>query len=247
MDNRFYVDRNRVYAGLVIFVFGTTLFLGGLPSLRHRLGARLAQLKQSAKGYSGPPTVEAQVGSNPEPFPAQYEQPSVMPQKSPVPMITIGPTGVPQIVPPQRTQEVVEPPVLAKGKPRRSIRIPTTTPGQSESEAAAPPTQPAQSDQQAADTDASLEPVFKQGEIEKEAYNLVLGKYTTVSGMVTGNNPNLHFKTWAAAKREEDTYWVRLLFDQSPDKTEVSYIWEVRVTAKQVTPLNYNARSLPKS
>ena len=247
MDNRFYIDRNRIYAGLVIFVFGATLFLGGLPSLRHRLGGRLVQLKQAAKGYSGPPTVEAQVGQNPEPFPAQYEKPIVVSQKPAMPMIVIGPQGVPQVVPSQRTQEVVEPPAFAKGKPRRSIRIPTTVPGQSDSEAAGQPSQPARSDQQAADTDASLEPVFKQGEIEREAYNLVLGKYTTVSGMVTGNSPNLHFKTWAAAKRDEDTYWVRLLFDQSPDKTEVSYIWEVRVSAKQVTPLNYNARSLPRS
>ena len=162
-------------------------------------------------------------------------------------MITISPQGVPQIVPPSSQAAAPQPPSLGQARPKRSIRIPTTIPGQSEPEAGAQPTPTTQPEQQASDTDASLEPVFRQGDVEREAYNLVLGKYTTVSGMVTGNNPALRFKTWAAAKREEDTYWVRLIFEQASDKSEVSYIWEVKVTAKQVTPLNYNARSLPKS
>ncbi len=247
MENRFYIDRMRFYAGLVIFIFGTALFLGGLPSLRHKLGSRLGQLRQAATGYSGPPTVEAQVGQNPEPFPVQYEKPIVIPQRPNVPMIAIGPTGVPQLVPQQAQTVQVQPPVLGKAKPRRSIRIPTTTPGESDSETAGQPATVSQPSQQASDADASLEPVFKQGTIEREAYNQVLGKYTTVSGMVTGNNPALHFKSWAAAKREEDIYWVRLIFEQTSDKSEISYIWEVRVSAKQVTPLNYNARSLPRS
>ncbi len=235
-QNRFYLSRLRVYAGVVIFIAGTGLLLGGVPSLRHRLGARIVQLRQAARGYSGPPTVEAQVGQNPEPFPSQYEKPIVIPSKLSFPMIRIN-NGVPQIVPPAAHQATAQPPTLAQPRPRRTIRIPTTVPGQAESEPAA---------QQAADAEPNLEPDFRQGEIEREAYNLVLQKSTTVSGMVTGNNAALQFKNWSAAKREEDTYWVRLIFQQTSDRTELAYIWEVKVSAKQVTALNSNARSLPK-
>ncbi len=249
MDNRFYIDRNRFYAGLVIFIFGTALFVGGLPKLRARIGARLVELKQAASGYSSPPAIEAQVGQNTEPFPAQYEKPITIPQKSALPLLTIGPNGIPQILP-QAAREVVQTPsARTGGRPRRTLRIPTTVPGQTAAEPSdqAQPTQQAQSDQQATGTDASQEPVFSQGAMEKEAYNLVLGKYTTVSGMVTGNNAGLQFKGWGASKREEDTYWVRLTFFQTSSKTDQEYIWEVKISAKQVTPLNYNARSLPQS
>ncbi len=245
MENRFYIERMRFYAGVVIFIIGTGLLLAGVPTLRHRLGARIVQLRQAAKGYSGPPTVEAQVGQNTQPFPAQYEKLVVIPKKPAMPLMTVSPQGVPQLIP-QPAREVVAPkePAVARTRPKRTLRIPTTAPGQAETEPAA---HTAQTDQQASGTDANLEPVFAQGEIERQAYDLVLAKYTTVSGMVTGNNPALRFKNWGAAKREEDTYWVRLLFEQVSDKSEVSYIWEVKVSAKQVTPLNFNARSLPRS
>ncbi len=240
--NRFYLLRYRYYSAVMVFIVGTGLLVTGVPSVRHRFTARLNQLRDAARGYTGPPTVEAQVGQNPEPFPAQYEKPIVIPQKPSVPLITFN-QGVPQIVP-QQSQSAAKPRELSQPKARRTLRIPTTVSGREEAEPTAQTTQPAQ---QPAETDANLEPDFRQGEVEREAYNLVLQKYMTVSGMVTGNNPALQFRNWGAAKREEDTYWVRLVFLQASDKTEVSYIWEVKVGAKQVTPLNYNARSLPKA
>jgi hypothetical protein len=100
--------------------------------------------------------------------------------------------------------------------------------------------------QQEAEADRSLEPIFSQGEMEKEAYGLLLQWNPNVDQMVRGGNASLQFKNWSAAKREEDTYWVRLLFQNATDKTEVAYIWEVKISTKQVTPLNYNARLLPK-
>ena len=51
------------------------------------------------------------------------------------------------------------------------------------------------------------------------------------------------FLSWDAAGRGEDIYWVRLKF-RSEGKTDIEYIWQVQLQSKQVTPLNYNARSL---
>jgi len=241
--NRFYLMRFRFYAGVLVFIIGVGLPLIAVPSLRHRLGGRLTQLKQAAQGNSIPESVVAQVGQNPEPFPAQYEKPIVIPQKPPVLSFTQGslqvlPQGTAKVVPQARAKAAPQPPALAEPRRKRELRIPTGIPGEAETQ---PPVQPA------VETDTNLEPEFRQGEIEKEAYNLVLQKNPTLAGMVTGNNPSLQFKSWAAAKRDEDTYWVRLLFQQAQDHMEVAYIFEVKISAKQATPLNYNARSLPKS
>jgi hypothetical protein len=64
-----------------------------------------------------------------------------------------------------------------------------------------------------------------------------------VAQMVQGKDPALKFKSWDAANRGEDTYWVRLTF-QSQGNTEAEYIWTVKVQEKKVSPLNFNARSL---
>jgi hypothetical protein len=240
----FYIHRSRFYFGVVVFIVVVGLPLIVLPSLRHRLGGRLYALRQAASGSSGrDSTVIAQVGQNPEPFPAQYERPIVTPAKPALPMILFPqttPQGTAQGAPAPRASSPA--PTLTTSPRRRSLKIPTTVPGQAESEAAAP-TVPAQQEAQA---DRSLEPDFRQGEMEKEAYGFLLQWNPNVDQMVRGGNPSLQFKNWSAAKREEDTYWVRLLFQNATDKTEVAYIWEVKISTKQVTPLNYNARLLPK-
>jgi hypothetical protein len=154
----------------------------------------------------------------------------------------------PQGVPQGSTQAAPAPqvyyaaPVPAPSR-RRSLKIPTSTPGQTEPEAAAQTTVPAQQD---TEPDRRLEPDFRQGDMEKEAYGMLLQWNPNVDQMVRGSNASLQFKNWGATKREEDTYWVRILFQNAADKTEVAYIWEVKISSKQVTPLNYNARLLPK-
>lgn len=241
--NRFYLQRFRFYSIVMLFVVGTVLLLFGVPSLRYRLGARLTQLREAARGYSGPQPVVAQVGQNPAPFPAQYEKAVVIPQKPSMPMLSFS-DGKLSVLPPAAANAVSQ--ALGKGRAERKgvLKVPATL------GAGAPAGQtPAQADQRAnqpGESETSLEPVFTQGQVEKDAYNLVLKKYPAVSGMVTGNDPSLQFRNWAAAKRDEDTYWVRLVFQQSSDRTEVAYIWEVKIGASQVSPLNYNARSLPK-
>jgi hypothetical protein len=88
------------------------------------------------------------------------------------------------------------------------------------------------------------QPKYQQGLMEKEAYDFLLKTNPTVDGMVQGSNPSLRFKAWDALKRDEETYWVRLAFTSAPDNANVEYIWQVKLLAKQITPLSYNARSL---
>jgi hypothetical protein len=103
-----------------------------------------------------------------------------------------------------------------------------------------------QSDSTGQDAPAEAEPVFGQGKLEQEAYELLVKSSETVAGMVQGRDPALRFKQWAAARTDDDTYLVRIIFSQTAEKTDVPYIWQVKVTSKQISPLNYYARSIPR-
>jgi hypothetical protein len=100
-------------------------------------------------------------------------------------------------------------------------------------------------DQTAAQSAQSQEPQLKyqKGKEEQDAYDLLLKSNATVAGMVQGSNPSLKFKSWDAAIRGDDTYWVRLKF-QSEENPDEEYIWVVKPQAKEVTPLSHNARSI---
>ncbi len=88
--------------------------------------------------------------------------------------------------------------------------------------------------------------MYGQGKIEQEAYDVLIKSSETVAGMVQGKDPSLRFKGWAAARTDEDNFLVRVTFTQTADKSDVPYIWQVKLVSKQVTPLNYYARSVPK-
>src|SRR5437867_10066349 len=113
------------------------------------------------------------------------------------------------------------------------------------------PERPAQNERESAAKEEPLNgeapPEFRQGKVEREAYDLLLKTNATVAGMVNGSNPGLRFKTWTAAKAEEDAYLVDLTFTQLSDRAELHYTWRVKLSAKEVTPESYHARSLPKS
>ncbi|NWG13510.1 MAG: hypothetical protein HXY20_08260 [Acidobacteria bacterium] len=87
---------------------------------------------------------------------------------------------------------------------------------------------------------------FRQGAAEQEAYDLVLKSSELLAGMVQGRDPSLRFVRWAAARRDEDTYWVDITFTRSADGTEARYIWQVNVASKKVMPLSSLARALGK-
>jgi hypothetical protein len=92
-------------------------------------------------------------------------------------------------------------------------------------------------------TAADDEPKYKQGAAERQAYDLLIASNATVAEIAKGNNPSLKFKSWDAARRGDEVIWVRLKL-QAAGQAEAEYIWQVKLEAKQVSPLNYNARSI---
>jgi len=88
------------------------------------------------------------------------------------------------------------------------------------------------------------DPVYGQGKPEQEAYDLLLKSNEALSGLIKGSNTGQRFKTWGAAKIEEDAFLVKLTFVQTSDNSEVQYIWRVKPASKEISPLSRNARAL---
>jgi len=227
----FYRKRRLIYTGMLIFVVIVGLPIIGVPSLRNRLSTRIMALKIAMAGDIKP--VVAQVGANKEPFPSEYETPA-----APLPQ-----AQAPQLPPVERIFTMrqggrVEPLRPAPSATRRTLRIPTTPPSPAVTQE---PTEQAATTPPSAAAESDLK--YQQGKVERDAYDLLLITNTTVAGMVQGSNPSLHFRSWDVASRGDDTYWVRLKF-QTEGNPDAEYIWQVKLQAKQVTPLNYNARNL---
>ncbi len=231
----FYRARNRFYVTLLVFVAVVGLPIVSVPGLRHKLSTRVQTLREAMSGGRIKP-VTAIVGENKEPFPAQYAK-------------KVGPPNYPKLPPYfAATQGLGGPIVSATPLPKqaaarstRTIRIPAK-PSEPETQTAAADTaQVPASGQDASSGEA--QPKYQQGVMEKEAYDFLLSSNATVKGMVQGSNPSLKFKSWDALKRDEDTYWVRVTFS-SASGTNEEYIWQVKLLAKQISPLSYNARSL---
>lgn len=230
----FYRVRQKFYASLLVFVVAVGLPIISVPALRHRLSGRLQTLREATAGGKIKPAV-ANVGENKEPLPSEFEKKAGPPSYPKLPPYFAATQGF-------GTRMVATPSPAPVVRGRRSISIPKTS-ADSESQATAPANvQQAAVDQDAAGAEAEAK--YQQGTMEKEAYDLLLKSNPTISGMVQGSNPSLRFMTWDALKREEDAYWVRLTFVSVQDKTEVEYIWQVKLLAKQITPLSYNARAL---
>jgi hypothetical protein len=221
---RFYKIRQRVSMGLLLFVVIAGLPMVAVPSLRNRLSSRVLTLKTAMAGDVKPATLD--VGANHEPFPAEYERPE--PQLPKFPEL------------PKSPETALTSPA---GRPRTgSARARIDAVPQSASVTAEPADQDAEETEETA---ASAEPELKyqKGIAEQEAYDLLLKSNKTVAGMVQGNDPSLKFKSWDAASRGEDIYWVRLKF-QSGANPDEEYIWQVKLQSSEVTPLSHNARSV---
>jgi hypothetical protein len=173
----------------------------------------------------------AQVGANQEPFPAEYASaaPPVpqAPQLPPIERIfTMTPTS--SAAPHAEKRRA---PQLAKIK--AAPHLSTESQESTEQPAAAA---------SAAHADSELK--YQKGRVEQDAYELLLKSNVTIAGMVRGSNPSLHFKSWDAADRGDNTYWVRLKFQSEGNPADVEYIWQVKLQTNQVTPLSYNARTI---
>jgi hypothetical protein len=232
----FYLARYRFYAGLLLFVVVAGVPMLAVPGLRGRLFGRVAQLRTAVAGKSNTLPVSAAVGQNTLPFPAQYERPVVpkpqLPQFPPIP-------GLLDLTQKQAPAGPARP--TPRPAPVRTESIPTTEP--------APPTVTARAPEATAaaqETTASDDPVYRQGPPETDAYNILLGASATVRGIADGTYAPLRLKTWAAARRDEDTYWVQLTLMPSAGGAAGEYIWQVKMTSREATPLNFNARTLPR-
>ena len=85
-------------------------------------------------------------------------------------------------------------------------------------------------------------PRFQQGELEREAYEKTLAANEKLAAMARDGEQESGFKTWGAARRDGDVYWVRVIF-QNASGADVEYIWQTDIASGRVTPLNFNARS----
>jgi hypothetical protein len=225
-SSRFYNTRQRIYGGLLLFVVVAGLPIVTVPSLRQRLTTRVRLLKTAMAGIQSPVTV--QVGANHQPFPEEYRRPEpVVPQIAPLPykekVLTTAQGGY----------------IPARGLTRLTVKEPKKDSAASSSEGA----EATEQSESAPESEANAQPKYQQGKIEQDAYNLLLQTNATVAEMVKGSNPSIKFKSWDAAARGDDIYWVRLTF-KPEGKPEEEYIWQVKVQSKQVTPLSYNARAI---
>jgi hypothetical protein len=232
----FYRVRNRIYSGLLVFVVCAGLPVLAVPTLRHRLADRVHVLRAAMSGGYRPMLI-AKIGENSAPFPSEYEH-------------AVAHRNYPQL-PPSITGAVQETPInVGQIYPQRAPKRQAKTGIDGTSPAAHATTAESKSAQEAPPEETPPEeamPVYKQGRMEQEIYDILLKTDANVAALVQGKNTTLQFKTWDVAKRQEDVYWVRILFAQLPAKTELECIWQVQPMSKQVAPLNYNARSLPKS
>jgi hypothetical protein len=225
-SSSFYKRRQRISIGLLLFIVIVGLPIVTVPSLRQRLTTRVQLLKTAIAGIQRPVTV--QVGANHEPMPEEYKRPEPV---------------VPQIAQLPRSDKVHTTEQGGYTPTRGLTRLTVKEPKQESASSSAEGSETAEQSESASESEANAQPKYQQGKIEQEAYNLLLQSNATVAGMVKGSNPSLKFRSWDAAARGDDVYWVRLTF-QSDGKTDVEYIWQVKVQAKQVTPLSYNARAI---
>ena len=231
---------SRTYTGLLIFVVAVGLPLIGIGPLRHRLKTRFDIMRAAVRGEQQQQPAFARVGENQAPFPREYEQPqnrSAFWAKLIAPLqhqtiVAADQGGVPTIIPP----------------PLRRIPRPTLPIPSKEKLRAAPGALVSAPEQAAAETTRSAvsEPVYKKGESEQEAYDILLNANQTLAGMVKGSDATLKFQDWAAANMGENSYYVMVTFLQTADNVARKYIWSVKVSSKEVTPLSSYAMSISK-
>jgi hypothetical protein len=92
--------------------------------------------------------------------------------------------------------------------------------------------------------ESDSQPDYSQGELEREAYELLLSSNEKVAAMVKGSDPGLSFQSWAAAPMEGGIFWVNLTFTLVASGLDAQYIWKVDLSSKRVEPLSSNARSI---
>jgi hypothetical protein len=211
--------RKRFYSILLLFVVVVGLPIVSLPSLRHRLVARVVAFQEAIMGKSGP--VMANMDEEQQPFPEEFERPD---------------SAESDFFPMDRIFTAQS----ADSGPQVDTSYALITPESATDDTASSGTAP---EEDTSESDSNDGIVYTQGEVEQEMYALVLKEYPQVAEMVNGDDPSLRFQSWGGVKRSEDIYWIRLVF-QNDEDLEVEYIWQVELQTNQVLPLSYNARTI---
>ena len=220
-----FFTRRRVYNALLLFVVLVGGTMGVIPRLRHRLWDRCTVLKAALFGDIKP--ISARVGENLEPFPEEFARPAPPAEpKLPAAVFSLKPSSEPQIA---RSRIRIRTPEVSGRGGTPPVLLREDTP------------EDATGDLQMDPSDSA--PKYIKGKMEQDAYDMVLKSNKKLAEMVQGGDPLLRFKSWDAAFRGEDVYWVRVIF-QNEQKQSVEYIWQVRVSVGEITPLSFNARSL---
>jgi hypothetical protein len=220
----FYKRRQRFSLSLLLFVVFIGLPIVAVPALRNRLSARVMALKAAMAGNKQPVLVA--VGANKEPIPAEFQKPEPI---IPKPMVLPSPERI----------LTMDAPI---SKPGGSVKV-TIVPKSAGVKAPGVESAPTTASEEAASPSGEPEVTYQRGAAEQAAYDLLLQLNPVIAQIVQGKDPALKFKSWDAANRGADTYWVRLIF-QSDGNADAEYIWTVKVQDKKTSPLNFNARSL---
>jgi len=226
IPSRFYGTRRRVYGGLLLFVVAGGLLVAAVPALRGRLVSRVRALRAAVAEDAGPAMVR--LGEEQEPIPAEYER--LEPQAAQI--LRSLPDAVLQAPRPDYAP--------ARAPLRTAPRLTRGKAETAEAETGAAEEPPAEAEPSA---DSESGPEYRQGAVEKEAYDLLLQSIPAAAQLVQGSEASLQFLSWDAAGRGEDLYWVRLKFRRDGAQ-DTEYIWQVRLQSRQVTPLNFNARGI---
>ncbi len=225
---------SKTYLGLLIFVVCVGLPIVGVPAARQRLTTRIGALKAAIRGELPPAALAlARVGDNHEPFPREYEHPQVKP------------AILAKLEAMQKKPQVI---VMDQGDAPAAARPPVKiTYG-----ARGTGTDTGKPDAQAAAAGETVqvatpgEPNYQKGKNEQEAYDILVNSNQTLAGMIKGSDPSLKFQDWSAANMGENNYYVMVTFLQASDKVARKYIWSVKISSKEVTPLSSYAMSISK-
>ena len=217
---------------LFIFIVAVGLPIIGVPSLRQRLSTRVMALKSAMSGEIKPAMLA--VGSNHEPFPAEFERPEPPPAQAALIKAKLDKVFTTDGTTLNSAAAAARPASPKRAKP--GVAVAPVPPNEAaESAVTQPSVQSAPSGEN--------EPKYQRGKAEQDAYDILLKANPAVAGLIEGKDPSLKFRSWDAASRGDDVYWVRLKF-QAEGNSDAEYIWQVKVQANQVLPLNYNARNL---
>jgi hypothetical protein len=219
----FYKTRRRVYGVLLLFILAAGLPISAIPKWRERLLSRTWAFKNAFTGKRSPAVIR--VGQIQEPLPPEFQTPAA-PTPTIPPLAKVHSTAQGGYIP--GTHE---------------LRASSTSESRKKILSAAVREEEAAEESAPDSSIADNEPKYRQGGAEQQAYDLLMASIPMVADIVKGNNPSYRFRSWDAAARGDDLFWVRLKL-QAEGQAEADYIWQVKLEAKKASPLNHNARSI---